>query len=181
MSASSPVVEDRLSERLKTVQNNYVLGLASLALLTSESAQIQLRADSAQFGGFTVQFLQVAELMLVPTHRDDAINSFLLMLMCSLIKDTFELTRHHAKRGGVLAALKTQHWYQFARLVRNCLGHNFILEFNERDLRMMPVQWRGRTLTASMNGSPLPLHLFGYEQAWQLFLDMRQYSLDKGL
>ena len=105
-----------------TVQNNYVLGLASLALLTSDAGQAQLRTDNAQFGGFTVQFGQVADLMAIPAHRDDAIKSFLIMLMCSLVKDTFELTRFHARQFEIFADLKLQNWYHYARLVRNCLG-----------------------------------------------------------
>ena len=181
MNATAQVREDPLVERLKTVQNNYVLGLAAIGLLTAESCQAQLRSDQATFGGFAVQFSQVADLMRVPEHRDDAIKSFLIMLMCSLVKDTFELVKHHAETRGLANDLKAQVWYHFARLARNCIGHNFILEFKERDLALLPLTWRGCTLTVAMNGQPLALELFGYAQAWQLFLDMRQYAVDRGL
>ena len=182
MNAIPPVVrEDPLADRLMTVQNNYVLGLAAITLLTSDAGRVQLKTDSAQFGIWTVQFEQVADLMAVPAHRDDAIKSFLIMLMCSLVKDTFELTRHHARRRGMLPDLRVQHWYHFARLVRNCLGHNFLFHFNVRDHALLPVHWNNCEITRVMDGQPLRLQLFGYEQAWQLFLDMRQYAIDRGL
>lgn len=181
MNAMAQVREDPLVERLKTVQNNYVLGLAAIGLLTAESSQAQLRSDQATFGGFTVQFSQVADLMRVPAHRDDAVKSFLMMLVCSLVKDTFELVKHHAETRGLARELKTQLWYHFARLVRNCIGHNFILEFKDRDLALMPLTWRKCTLTATMNGEPLSSELFGYAQAWRLSLDMRQYAVDRAL
>jgi|GEM_PF-1010188 len=182
MGASPPVVqEDPLAERLKTVQNNYVLGLAAIGLLTADSSQSQLRSDHAAFGEFSVQFAQVADLMRVPVHRDDAIKSFSIMLMCSLVKDTFELVKHHAETKGLDDDLKGQAWYHFARLVRNCLGHNFILEFNGHDVALMPVAWRGRTLTAAMNGQELPLAFFGYAEAWHIFLDMLQFAVERKL
>jgi hypothetical protein len=173
--------EDPLVERLKTVQNNYVLGLASIALLTAESSQAQLRSDKAVFGGFAVEFAQIADLMRVAGHRDDAVKSFLIMLMCSLVKDTFELVKHHSKKRRIADALKAQGWYQYARLVRNCIGHNFILEFKKEDLAAMPIRWRQSELTAAMNGQQLPLERFGYAEAWQLFLDMKQFAGDNEL
>ena len=173
--------EDPLVERLKTVQNNYVLGLAAIGLLTADSSQNQLRTDHATFGDFSVHFGQVADLMHVPQHRDDAVKSFLIMLMCSLVKDTFELVKHHAEGRGLSDDLKAQAWYHFARLVRNCLGHNFKVRFKNSDLALMPVTWRQCALTAHMNEQQLPLAMFGYAQAWQLFDDMRQYAVDRGL
>lgn len=182
MNASTPTVhEDLLVERLKTVQNNYVLGLASIALLTAEGSQTQLRSDSAKFGTFSIEFAQVADLMRVPAHRDDAVKSFLIMLMCSLVKDTFELVKHHAKKHRIASTLKAQGWYHYARMVRNCIGHNFILEFNAYDLTLLPVRWRNCELTSAMNGQQLPLERFGYAEAWQLFLDMRQFAADNNL
>jgi hypothetical protein len=182
MSSPTPAVrEDPLVGRLMTVQNNYALGLAALALLTADSSQAQLRTDSANFGPFTVHLAQVADLMQVPPHRDDAIKSFHIMLMCSLIKDTFELVKHHAETAGLANEMKSQHWYHLARLVRNGLGHNFLLEFNARDLALMPVTWRNVTLTASMNHQQLPLAIFGYPDAWQLFLDMQAFAVEHAL
>ena len=103
------------------------------------------------------------------------------MLMCSLIKDTFELTRYHARRRGLLPDLKSQSWFEFARLIRNCLGHKFLFEFNNHDRTVLPVHWHGRVISVDMDGKPLPMALFGYVEAWQLFTEMRQYAIDRGL
>ena len=169
-------VRQDLVGRLMTIHNNYILGLASLALLTSTEAEAVLRRDSASFGAFTVNFGQVADLLQKPVDREDSCKSFLIMLMCALIKDTFELTRHHCKSTGRLQLLTSQPWHQFARLVRNCMGHNFLFEFRPGDIALLPISWRHCTLTAAMNGQPLPLSLFGYAEAWSLFEEMRAFA-----
>src|SRR5688500_17281442 len=113
---------EKLAARLMTVQNNYVLGLASISLLTRPEAQVLLQQDSAKFGGYEVRFGQIAALFSTSAHRDDAVKSFLVMHMCSLIKDTFELCRYHCKVAGRLKEMQTEPWYNFCRLVRNCIA-----------------------------------------------------------
>ena len=177
MSTAPTVITESLAARLMTVQNNYVLGLASLALLTAPEAQAVLRRDSARFGGYEVQFAQVADLFSNTEHRDDACKSLLIMHMCSLIKDSFELCRHHCKAAGCLPQMRVEPWYQFCRLIRNCIAHNFEFTFSSHDLPVLPATWRGRSITAAMNGGPLPLSFFGYSQAWDLFQDIRSFAV----
>ena len=181
MSKAPPPVVESLAARLMTVQNNYVLGLASLALLTAPEAQAVLRRDCASFGGYEVQFAQVADLFSNSEHRDDACKSLLIMHMCSLIKDSFELCRHHCKAAGVLPQMRVEPWFQFARLVRNCIAHNFEFEFSQFDLTILPATWLGRSITRAMNGGPLPVSFFGYREAWELFQDIRSFAAKSGV
>jgi hypothetical protein len=92
-----------LAGRLTTVQNSYVLGMAALSMFAAPAALATLSGSQAAFGGFTVPLDQVRVLMSNQATRDESGKAFLLMLMCSLIKDSFELTQHHAKRAGILA------------------------------------------------------------------------------
>lgn len=164
-----------------TVQNNYVLGLASLALLTAPEAGAMLRRDSARFGGYEIQFAQVADLFSNPEHRDDACKSLLVMHMCSLIKDSFELCKHHCEIADSMQQMRAEPWYQFCRLVRNCIGHNFAFKFSARDIAVLPATWRGRSITPGMNRGPLPLTFFGYGEAWELFQDIRAFAVRTGV
>jgi len=164
-----------------TVQNNYVLGLASISLLTHPQAPAILQAESAGFGQYRVDFRQIATLFSTPAHREDAIKSLLIMHMCALIKDSFELTRHHCKVAGRLKELQAEPWYNFCRLIRNCIAHNFLFVFTERDLATMPDSWRGLQITADFNGRPLPLEFFGYVHAWEMFTDIRSFAERAGV
>jgi hypothetical protein len=181
MSAQLPAERETLAARLMTVQNNYVLGLASLALLTAPEAIPILQRESARFGGYDVQFGQVVALFSNTEHRDDACRSLLIMHMCSLIKDSFELCRHHCKIAGELSAMQGEPWYQFCRLIRNCIAHNFLLIFSARDITLLPLTWRGRTITHAMQGGPLPLQVFGYVEAWEMFIEIRTFAETSGV
>ena len=96
----------------------FVLGRASFASLTSAEAETFLGRGSTWFGQGTVHFGQVADLFRRLAHREDACKSFLIMLMCALNKDTFELTRHHCKSSEGLQRFKSQPWYQFDPVVQ---------------------------------------------------------------
>ena len=172
---------EKLAARLMTVQNNYVLGLASISLLTRPEAAAILQQESAKLGKYEVQFAQINTLFSTPEHRDDAIKSFLIMHLCALIKDTFELCRHHCKEAGRLQEMQAEPWYNFCRLVRNCIAHNFLFGFTDRDRKLMPVRWRGREITAGFDKMPLPLEFFGYKQAWEMFVDVRTFAERAGV
>ena len=101
--------------------------------------------------------------------------------MGSLAKDAFELTRRHCKDAGRMAEMRAEPWYQFARLIRNYLAHKFLFEFNSHDIRLLPVTWRGRTITAAMNGEELPVAIFGWSEAWALFIDIRTFAERTGV
>ena len=85
------------------------------------------------------------------------------------------------ERAGRLYEMKAEPWYQFCRLVRNCIAHNFIFEFRQHDVSILPARWRGREITAAYDGQELPLALFGYEQAWEMFVEIRTFAERTGV
>jgi hypothetical protein len=165
-----------LAGRLMTVQNNYVQGMAALSMFAAPAALATLSGSQAAFGGFTVPLDQVRVLMSNQATRDESGKAFLVMLMCSLIKDSFELTQHHAKRAGILASMRSQPCYHFCRIIRNCISHNFLVEIKARDCSLLPLTWRNRTITAAMNNQELPISFFGWAEAWQMFVDIRTFA-----
>lgn len=71
------------------------------------------------------------------------------------LKELFEITKEYCKETNQDRLLTSQPWYQFWRLLRNCLSHNFRFEFREYDKQCLPVSWSGMTLDVSMEGKPL--------------------------
>jgi hypothetical protein len=162
--ASTPL-RTELAGRLMTVQNNYVLGLAALSMFATPEAIATLRnsratMETAVGTAFAVEFDQVWVSLSNPSTRDESTKAFLVMSMCTLIKDSYELTRHHAKKAGFFRSLQDQPWYHFCRIIRNCIAHNYLIEFSEKDLTLLPISWRGRTITAAMNNTELSLIVF---------------------
>jgi hypothetical protein len=161
--------KQELIGQLTNAQNSYILGLAALSLFTSSEALDHLRKSNASFGTYSIQFEQVAKLLANEADRQVAVKEFLTMLLRALIKESFELVKDYSDNTGQSATLKSQPWYQFARLIRNSISHNFNFEFNAYDKGLLPVSWKARTITAAHDGQPLPLSFFGYVEAWELF------------
>ena len=60
-------------------------------------------------------------------------------------------------------------WYQFLRIIRNCLSHDMKLHFRSYDLKQLPVSWSGLIIDASMQNLQLPMRGFlGREKALEL-------------
>lgn len=170
------VTKADLLAQLVNARNNYVLGLAALSLFATREVYPILETQSASFGTYTVGFDQVSKLLRVTADRDIAIKEFLTMLLRALIKESFELIKDYSDQSGQASLLKGQIWYQFARIIRNCISHNFHFEFNSYDKGLLPVAWRSRTITAAMDRQPLPLSFFGYTEAWELFNEFTLFA-----
>lgn len=73
----------------------------------------------------------------------------------SAIKELFPLTKLYCHQTGQLQALKSQPWFQFWYILRNCWSHDMTFNFNPNEKALLPVAWSGVTIDLSMNGKPL--------------------------
>lgn len=172
--ATQVITKPELISQLENAKNNYILGLAGISLFGSPEAYLILEKNHAAFGTYTVEFAQVVHLLQNATDREIAIKEFLTSQIRALIKESFELIKDYCDGTGQAALFKAEPWYQFARMIRNCLSHNFKFEFNKHDNGLLPVSWRARTITSAMDGQHLKLDFFGCVETWELF---REYQV----
>jgi hypothetical protein len=72
-------------------KNNFILGLASLALLVDPDAQSLLKEKSADLSGYSVSFDQVAALLGSAYDRQLALEEFAKLVLIYLVKEGHEL------------------------------------------------------------------------------------------
>lgn len=169
------MTKQELEGQLTNAKNNYVLGLAALSLFASPDAYPILERNHAKFGGYSITFDQVANLLRRPADRDIAVKEFLNSQLRALIKETFELLKDYCDETNQIGIFKAEPWYQFARIIRNCLSHSFRFEFNSYDKSLLPVLWKHRTIESNMDGQHLKLEFFGYPEAWELFIEFQEF------
>jgi len=169
------VTKEELISQLYNSKNNFILGLASLALLADPDAQNLLKEKSADLSGYSVPFDQVATLLGSACDRQIALEEFAKSVLRCLVKEGHELVTHYCKREDLYSDLSAHPWWQFSRLIRNALSHNFCFRLNDKDLRLLPVSWQGKTLDPSVDGQPLMLSFFGHADAWRLFLEYESF------
>lgn len=164
-----------LASQLTNAKNNYILGLAAISLFSTDESYPILDKNRANFGHYTVTFDKVADLLRKETDRNIAIKEFLTMLIRALIKESFEIIKDYCETTGQSSLLKSEVWYQFARIIRNCLSHNFKFEFNNYDKNLLPIKWKNHIITVALDGQHLELNFFGYVETWELFQEFQDF------
>ncbi len=170
------MLKQELLSQLENAKNNYILGLAALSLFASEEIYFVLKKSFCSFGPYSLSFEQVANLLKNPNNRDIAAKEFIKMLLRALIKESFELIKDYCDDSKQISVFVDQTFYQFARMIRNSLSHNFRFEFNKYDKTFLPVTWKGRTITIAMDRSYLELSFFGYVETWELFAELQSFA-----
>ena len=171
--------KQELLGQLTNAHNNYVLGLAAISLFTEPLALEHLSKSNATFGTYNVPLDQVSKLLGSSPDRDISVKEFLTMLLRALIKESFELIKNYSNETNQSALLKGQPWFQFARMIRNCISHNFQFEFTPYDKGLLPVAWKGKIITLAQDRKPLVLSFFGYTEAWELFSEFNAFAKSK--
>ena len=90
---------------------------------------------------------------LVETKRNA--NRFLTR---NLLKEGFRITQSFCKAHGHSAQMISEPWYQFARMLVNCLSHDFRLQFPQ-DEKQLPVSYGHYVIDKSMDGRILRIPL----------------------
>lgn len=155
--------------QLENVKNNFILGLASGALLTKPEAQQLLQRESASFGSYTVAFDQVAVLLGREADRAIAIKEYANMHMRTLVREAFQVVDIYLSKTGRHRMADREPWYRFGKQVLIAINGDFLIRCPaKRD----EVTWRERAITRELHGEPLRLEFFGYAEAWTLFQDL---------
>ena len=166
------ITKAELLSQIENVKNNYILGLSAISVLSEPFAAEHLRRSNCVFGGYVVDFHQVATLLADSTDRSLALKEFATMLIRGLLKESFEIVRTYTKSTQQSTKFKAQSWFHFFRLIRNCVSHNFHFEFRESDKKLLPVSWGGRTIDNSLDHQPLKIAFLGYDGVWDLFSEL---------
>ena len=106
-----------------------------------------------------------------------ATNQLRKSVLRSCLKETYEVLKIECSAEDRMVALKRAPWYQFLRMVRNSLSHDFNLNFRRHDKTLLPVSWSGLTITEEMDGKELPMLAFLTRvKALELIDEVIEYS-----
>ncbi|MHA1703926.1 MAG: hypothetical protein ACTSWK_16855 [Promethearchaeota archaeon] len=164
--------------QLENAKNNFILVLASVSLFSNDKSLGELGKSNCSFGTYSLSFKQVENMMRNLKSKEIACNEFLKMGVRALIKESFELIKDYLKNTNQLDKFTKQDWYQFARILRNCLSHECKFRFNDYDKSLLPVGWKNKIINLDLDDTFLQLSFFGYVDAWELFNEMNLFVKD---
>jgi hypothetical protein len=97
----------------------------------------------------------------------------------SAVKELFPLTKLYCHQTGQLNDFKSQSWFQFWRILRNCWSHDMTFNLNPDEKSKLPLTWSGVTLDESINGKPLTHGVCSYKKMYELIETGQKYVLQE--
>lgn len=77
----------------------------------------------------------------------------------NLFRESFRLLLSYCHKASQQKILKSQKWYEFARVTANAISHNFRWEFRPYDLSCLPLSYNDVALTENLDGQPVSMRL----------------------
>ena len=148
--------------RLQTIKNNYALAQAGIALLALPDARKRLDEQFSSLKDHPeIQAIRYIDYVfedyeLLKLSTGQLRNAVLR----NCIKEIYEQVILYGDKTNQIQVIRAAPWYQFLRIIRNCLSHDMTLTFRSFDLKKLPVSWSGLTIDASMDNSQLPMQGF---------------------
>jgi hypothetical protein len=130
-----------------------------------------------------IAYADLADLLEQDVARVGITTDFVLNQLHALIRVPFELLCDYcedydqAEPSRLLVnELRKTNWYEFARIIRNTVSHNFRFQFSKRDKALLPINWRGIALTAELEGTAITYDSLWHKSGYELFLEMRAFA-----
>ncbi|NUQ35279.1 MAG: hypothetical protein HUU29_10095 [Planctomycetaceae bacterium] len=138
------------------------MGLIALPVFNSpnglqviEKATIDLETGRMQGG-------PIAALLRDPSLGDDLKNEFFKAQMRLALKEAFEVCKTYCKNTQQFQNMRGTSWYHFARIVRDAVTHDFHIDTENKESRLLPLTWRYWTITPEMTGKQVSAGLKGF-------------------
>ncbi|PDT32218.1 hypothetical protein CO671_29770 [Rhizobium sp. M10] len=149
---------------------------APCAIEEAKSLQMEAR-------GLWISYSDLAQALEQQDLREALLAEFALTHLYALICPPFEFLNDFCEdydkespKISLLRDLKAAGWYQFARIVRNTLSHNFRFDFDAGTKARLPISWNGMTISEAMNGQEITYLTLWHKTGYDLFLEMRAFA-----
>lgn len=96
-----------------------------------------------------------------------------------MLKEPFEIIKAYCKEIDQTELFELQTWYHFVRIIRNAMSHDFRFNFSSYDKTdRLPLTWKEKTLTASMDGDEMTIHFLTPVDVWYLVEEMKGFVIN---
>lgn len=170
------MTKDDLVGIFRTSHNNCKLVYASMILFSHEDMAGFYTTWSSQLD--VPQPFDQIELLSLLHDRDISKIAFSQLydtVHRAALKELFEITKKYCQDTGQEHLLRSQPWYQFWRMIRNCFSHDFRFKFQDYDRKYLPVSWSGISLDLSIEGKPLTHGIMSREQLLDFLGEIRRF------
>ena len=131
--------------------------------------------------GYTFDFVNCEGLARFQNLQGEGpLKEFLKSNFRNLLTVSWEIVGDYCKNTRQDPKLRNQPWYQFFRIIRNSLSHDF--RFNvpkDRAGNFLTATWKDRIITGADHGNLIPLSFLGWLGYWELYLELYFFVKNK--
>ena len=165
-----------LLAQMENIRQNFVLGLAAASLFNSEKALPILDGTTCIIGPYALGFSQVSTILRNPGDKGLLLKEFAKLQLRTLVRESLSAIETYCRCHRCVSQLERQPWYEFARIIDNCLAGNGRFVFDARDKAVLPVCWNDKVLTLDLQNQPLCFSRFSPADGWELFQEMNDFA-----
>ncbi len=173
----------KLQHQLKNAHDAFGVGLAGAVLLQSPQAWALLeKIGTARYNTLEVNLQDVVKLLKHGRDCDLVVSELMKLLLRSTVSEAFERVKAYCEATSQMDELRKEPWYLFAKLVRNSARHSLVVKIQGRkDKVLLPVSWKGRVISESMCGNPLPQGFIDADFLWEILKMLKAFVAGTGL
>jgi|ERR1700722_4101371 len=168
-----------ISYRLAILSSHWLRGGAQY----QPTARDEANSLSMIISGKEIRFADVGKMLGEHSTMIQTTSIFVLNQLHTTVRAPFELLRDYCEDYDgetqtelLVPRLQKASWFEFARLVRNAISHNFHFEFVASDRKKLPVTWNGITISGNLEGMPITYEIFAHRPGYELFLEMKAFA-----
>lgn len=116
---------------------------------------------------YRVEFSKILEHLPFPEIENTVKNLAVTSACRAYLRENFRITQNYCTNNNILNILQEQKWYQFARILVNCISHDMVFDLSTVNKNRLPAVFKGVEIQEEMHGQ----HLNSRFTA-QVFLDL---------
>lgn len=165
--SSEPIIVESASLVDRLYSNHLVVWytLFSLHGITDmpnrETIAMDIKGENLKFEQVLKEHMPIIEI-------ENTVNSMAKTSACrTYMRENFRITQNYCTDTNKTNILQKQDWYQFARILVNCISHNLIFDLDSVNKNRLPTKFNNVSIGTEMHGKHL-----GKQFTAQLFLEL---------
>lgn len=174
------VTKSDLLGQLTNAKNNFLLSLTSSYLLQNHTSLAVIQGLTMKIEDKDFDLNQVINMLSNTNDAKIVLQEYYMMGYRVFYREPFQLIRSYVKIDTPQEQLlKNSDWYDFARMIRNSVSHDFNFTFSEYDKTLLPLTWKNLTIDLSMEHMPLTMTFYGFSKSLEMFDEMISFVQNK--
>ncbi len=165
-----------LLETLNEIDDMLTLSLASITYFHRDKELKMLSEHWMMHFGRVWNLRYLADELRNPNKKAKRLNDFSWIVKKFLLREPYTIIDEYCRLNNQTAKLREQDWFQFAKIIRNFVTHNF-LDPGRYSKSIFPVRWKQYVINwDEIETSKIILHRFGIKMPMELFNEIKQFA-----